>query len=137
MAGHLWRRAPAVKERSLGKVLAAVVIAGSAHLVNPLGGRPGRAAGAVLALTAPGLVRRGAAAVPMGAAAALIADDPAGRTLPAPPAPTRSGRTRSSPSWPAAAVPGPPRTPPRRWPRPRRWTREITYVSESADARAR
>ncbi|WP_374206053.1 hypothetical protein [Streptomyces roseoverticillatus] len=73
-----------VKERPLDKALAAVVIAGSAHLVNLLDVRPGRAAGAVLALAAPGLARRGSAplaAAPMGAAAALIADDLAGRTM--------------------------------------------------------
>ncbi|MEU1820701.1 hypothetical protein ABZ543_36795 [Streptomyces roseifaciens] len=74
----------AVKERPFDKALAAVVIAGSAHLVNLLDVRPGRAAGAVLALSAPGLARRGTAAVaavPMGAAAALIADDLAERTM--------------------------------------------------------
>ncbi|WKU44207.1 hypothetical protein Q3V23_08990 [Streptomyces sp. VNUA116] len=73
-----------VKERPLDKALAAVVIAGSAHLVNLLDVRPGRAAGAVLALAAPGLARRGSAplaAAPMGAAAALIADDLAERTM--------------------------------------------------------
>ncbi|PSJ23947.1 hypothetical protein B7P34_36035, partial [Streptosporangium nondiastaticum] len=73
-----------VKERPLDKALAAVVIAGSAHLVNLLDVRPGRAAGAVLALAAPGLARRGSAplaAAPMGAAAALIADDVAERTM--------------------------------------------------------
>ncbi|MEV4927752.1 hypothetical protein [Streptomyces roseoverticillatus] len=73
-----------VKERPLDKALAAVVVAGSAHLVNLLDVRPGRAAGAVLVLAAPGLARRGSAplaAAPMGAAAALIADDLAERTM--------------------------------------------------------
>ncbi|MGK5547994.1 hypothetical protein ACSNOH_25165 [Streptomyces sp. URMC 127] len=73
-----------VKERPLDKALAAVVIAGSAHLVNLLDVRPGRAAGAVLALAAPGLARRRSAplaAAPVGAAAALIADDLAERTM--------------------------------------------------------
>ncbi|MYU56600.1 MULTISPECIES: hypothetical protein [Streptomyces] len=71
--------------RPVDKVLAGVVIAGSAHLVNLLDVRPGRAAGAVLAIGAPGLLRRGPAgplsAAPMGAAAAVLADDLGERTM--------------------------------------------------------
>ncbi|MCC2276249.1 hypothetical protein LKL35_12625 [Streptomyces sp. ET3-23] len=69
-AGAVLRRDP------VDKVLAGVVIAGSAHLVNLLDVRPGRAAGAVLAL---GLI--GAAPAPVGAAAALLKDDLAARTM--------------------------------------------------------
>ncbi|MFC5148478.1 hypothetical protein [Streptomyces aureoversilis] len=50
-------RAAAVKERPFGKVLAAVGIAGSAHLADLLDVRPGRAAGAVPVLSAPGPAR--------------------------------------------------------------------------------
>ncbi|MFF4212245.1 hypothetical protein ACFYZE_23375 [Streptomyces sp. NPDC001796] len=68
-----------LKERPLDKVLAGVVIAGAAHFVNLVDVRPGRAAGAVLALAAPGLLRKGAcgelAAVAIGAAAAALPDD--------------------------------------------------------------
>ncbi|MFF7730410.1 hypothetical protein [Streptomyces sp. NPDC008001] len=73
-----------VKERPFDKALAAVVIAGSAHLVNLLDVRPGRAAGAVLVMAAAGTAHRPAAAVaaaPLGTAAALIADDLAERTM--------------------------------------------------------
>ncbi|MGW7576893.1 hypothetical protein [Streptomyces sp. NPDC054765] len=74
-----------LKERPADKVLAGVVIAGSAHVVNLLDVRPGRAAGAVLALGAPGLARRGPAgplsAAPMGAVAAVIGDDLGERTM--------------------------------------------------------
>ncbi|MFI0713681.1 hypothetical protein ACH4SK_24095 [Streptomyces inhibens] len=74
-----------LKERPADKLLAGVVIAGSAHWVNLLDVRPGRAAGAVLAIGAPGLLRRGPAgplsAAPMGAAAAVIADDLGERTM--------------------------------------------------------
>ncbi|MFI1503165.1 hypothetical protein [Streptomyces platensis] len=74
-----------VKEQPVDKVLAGVVIAGSAHLVNLLDVRPGRAAGAVLAIGAPGLLRRGPAGVlsaaPMGAAAAVLGDDVGERTM--------------------------------------------------------
>ncbi|MFD5397902.1 hypothetical protein ACFWJW_27275 [Streptomyces sp. NPDC127097] len=74
-----------LKERPADKVLAGVVIAGSAHLVNLLDVRPGRAAGAVLAIGAPGLLRSGAAgalsAAPMGAAAAVLGDDLGERTM--------------------------------------------------------
>jgi UDP-N-acetylmuramyl pentapeptide phosphotransferase/UDP-N-acetylglucosamine-1-phosphate transferase len=68
-----------MKERVPDKVLAGVVIAGAAHFVNLLDVRPGRAAGAVFALGAPGLSRKGAAAelsaVAMGGAAAVLPDD--------------------------------------------------------------
>lgn len=68
-----------LKERFLDKVLAGVVIAGAAHFVNLVDVRPGRAAGAVLAFGAPGLLRKGPgaelAAVAMGAAAAVLPED--------------------------------------------------------------
>ncbi|MGW5097694.1 hypothetical protein ACWEQ1_25370 [Streptomyces nodosus] len=68
-----------LKERPLDKVPAGVVIAGTAHFVNLVDVRPGRAAGAVLALAAPGLLRKGPAGEPaaatMGAAAAVLPDD--------------------------------------------------------------
>ncbi|MEU9981532.1 hypothetical protein [Streptomyces sp. NPDC050856] len=64
-----------LKERPLDRALAGVVIAGTAHLVNLVDVRPGRAALAVLALGAPGLSRGALAAAPMGAAAAVVADD--------------------------------------------------------------
>ncbi|POX36603.1 hypothetical protein C3486_32820 [Streptomyces sp. Ru73] len=74
-----------LKDRPADKVLAGVVIAGSAHLVNLVDVRPGRAAGVVVALGAPGLLRRGPggvpAAAPVGAAAALLADDLHERTM--------------------------------------------------------
>ncbi|MYT29695.1 MULTISPECIES: hypothetical protein [unclassified Streptomyces] len=74
-----------LKDRPADRLLAGVVIAGSAHLVNLLDVRPGRAVGAALALAAPGLLRRGPgaalAAVPLGAAAALAADDLGERTM--------------------------------------------------------
>ncbi|QHC21887.1 hypothetical protein [Streptomyces sp. GS7] len=74
-----------LKERPADKLLAGVVIAGSAHLVNLLDVKPGRAACAVLAVGAPGLLRRGPAgplsAAPMGAAAAVLADDLGERTM--------------------------------------------------------
>ncbi|RSS26427.1 hypothetical protein [Streptomyces sp. WAC08452] len=75
----------ALKERPLDRVLAGVVVAGTAHFVNLVDVRPGRAAAAVLALGAPGLLRAGpgaeTAAVAMGAAAAVLPDDLAERTM--------------------------------------------------------
>lgn len=74
-----------LKERRLDKVLAGVVIAGSAHFVNLVDVHPARAAGAVLVLGAPGLPRAGAAgelsAVAVGAAAAVLPEDLAGREM--------------------------------------------------------
>ena len=74
-----------LKERPLDKVLAGVVIAGTAHFVNLVDVQPGRAAGAVLALGAPGLLRGGSAgelsAVAMGAAGAVLPDDLGERTM--------------------------------------------------------
>ncbi|MEU9594821.1 hypothetical protein AB0D84_34565 [Streptomyces sp. NPDC048193] len=74
-----------MKERPLDKVLAGVVIAGAAHLVNLVDVRPGRAAAVVLALGAPGLRKQGpggeTAAAAMGAAAAVLPGDVAERTM--------------------------------------------------------
>ncbi|MER7109009.1 hypothetical protein [Streptomyces sp. NPDC000229] len=70
-----------LKERPVDKLLAGVVIAGTAHFVNLVDVRPGRAALTVLALGAPGLLRGPLAAAPMGAAAAVVADDLAERTM--------------------------------------------------------
>lgn len=74
-----------LKERAVDKVLAGVVIAGAAHFVNLVDVRPARAAGAVLALGAPGLLRSGPgaqlAAAATGAAAAVLPDDAAERTM--------------------------------------------------------
>ncbi len=64
-----------LKERPVDKVLAGIVVAGSAHLVNLVDVRPGRAGLAALALAAPGLLRGSPAAAPMGAVAAVLADD--------------------------------------------------------------
>ncbi|WP_251092780.1 hypothetical protein [Streptomyces sp. Caat 7-52] len=68
-----------LKERPLDKLLAGVVIAGTAHFVNLVDVRPGRALGAVLALGAPGLLRKGPggalAAVAVGGAAAVLRED--------------------------------------------------------------
>ncbi|MEE1769247.1 hypothetical protein PUR34_14065 [Streptomyces sp. JV185] len=70
-----------LKERPVDRMLAAVVIAGTAHLVNLVDVRPGAAAATVLALGAPGLPRGCLAAAPMGAVAALGADDLGERTM--------------------------------------------------------
>ncbi|MFJ5031656.1 hypothetical protein ACIQB5_26845 [Streptomyces sp. NPDC088560] len=68
-----------LKERALDKLLAGIVIAGTAHFVNLVDVRPGRAACAVLALGAPGLLRTGPgaelSAAAMGAAAAVLPED--------------------------------------------------------------
>ncbi|MFE0677961.1 hypothetical protein [Streptomyces sp. NPDC058867] len=72
-------------ERAVDRALAAVVIAGGAHFVNLLDVRPGRAAGAVLALSAPGLLRGGPAgelcAATAAAAAAVLPDDLGERSM--------------------------------------------------------
>jgi UDP-N-acetylmuramyl pentapeptide phosphotransferase/UDP-N-acetylglucosamine-1-phosphate transferase len=74
-----------LRERPVDRVLAGVVIAGSAHLVNLLDVAPGHAAKAVLAAGAPGLLGGGAAGVlaaaSVGAAAAVLGDDLAERTM--------------------------------------------------------
>ncbi|MGI5467977.1 hypothetical protein [Streptomyces sp. CA-132043] len=74
-----------LKDRPGDGFLAGVVIAGSAHLVNLVDVRPGRAAGVVLALGAPGLLRHGTGGVlataPVGAAAALLSADLGERTM--------------------------------------------------------
>lgn len=68
-----------LKERPVDKLLAGVVIAGTAHFVNLVDVRPGRAAGAVIALGAPGLLRSGTSGVlsaaAAGAAAAVLPED--------------------------------------------------------------
>ncbi|MEV6314806.1 hypothetical protein [Streptomyces sp. NPDC051776] len=74
-----------LKRRAADRILAGVVIAGSAHLANLLDVRPGRAAKAVLAAAAPGLLLGGAAGVlsaaPVGAVAAVLCDDLGERTM--------------------------------------------------------
>ncbi|MEU6767559.1 hypothetical protein ABZ916_34275 [Streptomyces sp. NPDC046853] len=74
-----------LKERPVDKVLAGVVIAGAAHFVNLVDVRPGRAAGAVVALAAPGLLREGAAGVlaaaSVGAAGAVLPEDVGERAM--------------------------------------------------------
>ncbi|MEV4435644.1 hypothetical protein [Streptomyces sp. NPDC049585] len=71
-----------LKGRPLDRFLAGVVVAGSAHAVNLLDVRPGRAGGAVLALAAGGLLRGAPmAGAPLGAAAALLPEDVARRTM--------------------------------------------------------
>ncbi|MFI8189110.1 hypothetical protein ACIF8T_09980 [Streptomyces sp. NPDC085946] len=57
-----------------GTVLAGVVIVGAARAVDLVAIRPGRAAGAVLVLGEPGLVRGGAAGGPCAAAAGVLPD---------------------------------------------------------------
>ncbi|MFF7646828.1 hypothetical protein [Streptomyces canus] len=70
-----------MKERVVDQALAGVVIAGAAHFVNLVDVRPGRAAGAVVALGAPGMVRSELAAVAVGAAAAVLPDDLSERVM--------------------------------------------------------
>jgi UDP-N-acetylmuramyl pentapeptide phosphotransferase/UDP-N-acetylglucosamine-1-phosphate transferase len=74
-----------IKERPVDRVLAGVVIAGAAHVVNLVDVKPGRAAKGVIAAGAPGLLRRGPAgalaAAPVAAAAAVLADDVGERTM--------------------------------------------------------
>ncbi|GAA2512616.1 hypothetical protein GCM10010393_51910 [Streptomyces gobitricini] len=70
-----------LKERPVDKALAGVVIAGTAHLVNLVDVRPGRAVLTVLAAGLPGLRRGSLAAAPMGAAAAVAAADLGERTM--------------------------------------------------------
>ncbi|MBM9506064.1 hypothetical protein [Actinacidiphila acididurans] len=73
-----------LKASPLDQVLTAVVIAGAAHGVSLLDGSPGRAAKAVIAAGAPGLLRHGPGAVlaaaPVGAAAAALRDGLTERT---------------------------------------------------------
>lgn len=74
-----------LKAHPADRVLTGVVIAGTAHAVNLVDVRPGRAAKAVIAVGAPGLLRRGPAALlaaaPVGAAAAVLRDDVSERTM--------------------------------------------------------
>lgn len=59
----------------MDKALAGVVIAGAAHFVNLVDVRPGRAAGAVVALGVAGMAQSELAAVAVGAAGAVLPDD--------------------------------------------------------------
>lgn len=70
-----------LKERAVDRALAGVVIAGTAHLINLVDVRPGRAAQVALGVGAPGLLRGPLAAAPMGAAAAVLPDDLAERGM--------------------------------------------------------
>ncbi|MFJ1612362.1 hypothetical protein ACIODT_12895 [Streptomyces sp. NPDC088251] len=70
-----------LKERPVDRILAGVVIAGAAHLVNLTDVRPAAAAATVFALGAAGLPAGALAAAPMGAVAALVADDLGQRTM--------------------------------------------------------
>ncbi|CAG6397231.1 hypothetical protein NMG29_20960 [Streptomyces cocklensis] len=74
-----------LKAHPADRVLSGIVIAGTAHAVNLVDVRPGRAAKAVLAVGVPALLRRGPAALlaaaPVGAAAAVLRDDVSERTM--------------------------------------------------------
>jgi UDP-N-acetylmuramyl pentapeptide phosphotransferase/UDP-N-acetylglucosamine-1-phosphate transferase len=74
-----------LKARPVDRMLAGVIVAGAAHAVNLLDVAPGRAAKAVIAAGAPGLLRCGPgaqlAAAPFGAAAAVLGDDLGERTM--------------------------------------------------------
>ncbi|WP_394435191.1 hypothetical protein [Streptomyces sp. SGAir0957] len=70
-----------LKERWADKVLAGAVVAGTAHFVNLVDVRPGRAAQTALALGGAGLLRGSLAAAPMGAAAMALPDDLAERGM--------------------------------------------------------
>ncbi|MFI0240670.1 hypothetical protein [Streptomyces sp. NPDC016845] len=70
-----------LKERFVDKVLAGVVVASTAHVVNLVDVRPGRAAQAALALGSAGLLRGSLAAAPMGAAVVALPDDLAERGM--------------------------------------------------------
>lgn len=70
-----------LKERPIDRLLAGVVIAGTAHLVNLTDVRPGAATATVLALGVPGLGRGPLAAAPMGAVAAVAGADLGERTM--------------------------------------------------------
>jgi UDP-N-acetylmuramyl pentapeptide phosphotransferase/UDP-N-acetylglucosamine-1-phosphate transferase len=74
-----------LKARPLDRLLAGIVIAGTAHAVNLADVAPGRAAKAVITAGLPGLLRRGPGAVlasaPIGAAAAVLRDDLSERTM--------------------------------------------------------
>ncbi|MCW2875148.1 MAG: hypothetical protein JWL99_6468, partial [Streptomyces oryziradicis] len=71
-----------LKERPADRLLAGVVVAGTAHLVNLVDVKPGRAAKAVIAAGVPGMLRGGPAGAlagaPVGAAVAVLADDRGG-----------------------------------------------------------
>ncbi|TKA08990.1 hypothetical protein [Actinacidiphila oryziradicis] len=74
-----------LKERPVDRLLAGVVVAGTAHLVNLVDVKPGRAAKAVIAAGVPGMLRGGPAGAlagaPVGAAVAVLADDAGERTM--------------------------------------------------------